>query len=1222
MKLSDHVDKIRVLTHKSFSNYFARLGITAKKVMEIEKLPEGLKAKREKVDLVIKSHMEETRSFAAAYEKTLDEYTFTLFNRVAAVKVMEAHRLFPEVITKRPENGNRSFSHRAWLENNRNMASEELEGVRQFIKFEFNRLGEEIPLYHKDYPYALLPYVIELNDIIDVFNAVEKDPGIDDAIWQSDDIMGWLYESYNNAKKLEHKASKKKTEYDKVFLQSQVYTPRWVVKFKVDNSLGKLYLEMYPDSRIKEQYKIANAPVKQTRSRKPLTEIRLVDLATGSGNYLFYAFDLFYDLYVDQIDNYGALYDEDEIPKLIIENNLYGIDIDNRAIQIAQLGLYIKAMRKKRDIHIEKFNVVSSDFILPVYEDVSHLFKKALVNRETTDLLKDIWGDLQMAHKFGSLVRIEEKVDQKINHIKNIAKTTSFSLDGMLKNWDNWKQTIIPEILKAVDESSVNNGDTFLRVNTKAALTYLSILTSKHDVAVCNPPYTDSSDFGPELKKFVDANYKQPFKFNSNLYACFIKRCCEIVNEKGKVALVHPPTFMYIKSFEDVRKYIVDKMHISLFVEWGYLGMFNPSARVDSAFFILEKEKKDFHSTFIKLNDLYEGKRYDALFEAYEDLLNNRPNKHNYTIDQSKLKIIDGWPFIYWISDGFREKFRENILGDNLKMCSGLGTGNNDRFMRFWWEVDKNNILLSKNDKKKWVYIAKGGPYQKWHGNLWLCIDWENNGKNIKEYPTSTIRNESFYFKEGMSFAKAGAKTASFRYIPENSIFDSSSPAVFPDKFPNLFYSIAFLNSNFASYLLECLNPTSGTQVGDLQRIPFVMPPRELEDTISTLASQNIEIKKHLNSYCIIETNFDNSLLTAFSEPALRDRILAYLNYENAQLTLVLFNEAIINQLIFEVYDLSPEDREQVETKMGKPVGELPVLAEARDAYLSATVIENEAVKKFIQNLSTTAFKEQHVQAVKANFVTLYQSNNDLEEICIRHQINPINVWYWFKESKVVPKQRMNDIAMEFLADLIREILMEDDDGIAPLVRSAGEEILIDRIEKKFIEKGFTSAQFASFDIVIGRELNDYLNNHFFKALSDHLNLFMYLPKTPFIWHITSGPNHGFDAYIIIYKWNRDRLYLLKSVHIEKRETALKNRQSDLQNDNSAKAQNEKDLISKQLKEIENLKTKIDELLADGYNPVLDDGVGKNIAPLQKKGINAYEVLNKGQLEKYLNADW
>lgn len=1216
MKLSDHVDKIRVLTHKSFSNYFARLGITAKKVMEIEKLPTDLNAKREKVDRVIKSHLEETGSFAAAYEKTLDEYTFTLFNRIAAVKVMEAHRLFPEVITKRPENGNRSFSHRAWLENNKDMVGEELEGIRQFIKFEFNRLGDEIPLYHKDYPYALLPYIIELNEIIDAFNSVEKDPDIDDAIWQSDDILGWLYESYNNAKKLEHKASKKKTEYDKVFLQSQVYTPRWVVKFKVDNSLGKLYLEMYQDSRIKEKYKIANAPIKQTRMRKPLTEIRLVDLATGSGNYLFYAFDLFYDLYMDQIDNYGADYDEDKIPKLIIENNLYGIDIDNRAIQIAQLGLYIKAMRKKRDIHIEKFNVVSSDFILPAYEDVSHLFKKALIDRETTDLLKVIWGDLQMAHRFGSLVRIEEKVDQKINHIKEIAKTTTHGLGGMLKKWKNWKQTFISEIFKAVDESSINNGDTFLRVNTKAAFTYLLILTSKHDVAVCNPPYTDSGDFGPELKKFIDANYKQPFKFNSNLYACFIKRCCELTDETGYVALIHPHTFMFIKSFEDVRKYIIEHTHVDLLVDYGLdrVNLFGPGILLDASWYVLSKKRKDEEGIYFNITANQQEKfKKSSLAQTFDDVVNNRKNERAHKLAQSKLKIIDGWPFIYWISDGFREKFKGNSLNKNSNIISGFKTGNNEGALRLWWELN-----LHETDDN-WVKYAKGGPFNKWFGNVWLLLNIKNDFLFVRKQNSFNIPNEEYLYKEGITYNGSGSKGVSFRLLESDTFYDMGSSAIFCD---NPISLISILNTKLIYYITDCLNPTVNKQPNDIERIPFVKPSKEFEEIISALASQNIEIKKHLNSYCIIETDFDKNPLTAFSEPALRDRLLAYLNHENAQLTLVLLNEAIINQLVFEVYDLSPEDREQVEIKMGNPVGELPVLAQARDVYLSATVIKNETVKEFIQNLTTTAFEEQWVQAVIDEFPALYQSNNDLEEFCIRNQVNPINAWYWFKENKIIPKQRMNNIAMEFLADLIREIIMEDDDGIAPLVRSAGEEILIDRIEKKFIEKGFTSAQFASYDIVLGRELNDYLNNHFFKALSDHLNLFMYLPKTPFIWHITSGPNHGFDAYIIIYKWNRDRLYLLKSVYIEKRETALKNRQSDLQNDNTAKALNEKDLISKQLKEIENLKTKIDELLAEGYNPVLDDGVGKNIAPLQNKGIIAYEVLNKGQLEKYLNADW
>ena len=267
-------------------------------------------------------------------------------------------------------------------------------------------------------------------------------------------------------------------------------------------------------------------------------------------------------------------------------------------------------------------------------------------------------------------------------------------------------------------------------------------------------------------------------------------------------------------------------------------------------------------------------------------------------------------------------------------------------------------------------------------------------------------------------------------------------------------------------------------------------------------------------------------------------------------------------------------------------------------------------------------FTAQKREGIEGEFPQLYQSNNDLEEFCIRHKINPINVWYWFKESNIIPKQRMNDLAMEFLADMIREILMEDEDGIIPLVPNAGEKMLLDRIEEKFIEKGFSMAQYSSFDNLLGKELNEYINKDFFKALSDHLNLFMYLPKTPFIWHLTSGPEEGFNCYLIIYKWNRDKLLSLRSVYIEHRERALVNRQSDLANDTSAKAQNEKDKIYKQLKEIESFKAKIDELLTEGYNPVLDDGVGKNIAPLQKNGMLAYDVLNAGQLKKYLNADW
>jgi hypothetical protein len=1229
MKLAEHVDKIRDLIHKSFFNYFARLGITAKKQKDIEEISEEQIPKRKKLDRIIKNHSGETGSFVASYEKALDEYTFTLFNRIAAIKVMEAHMMFPEVITKRPEQGNRSFAHRAWLERNRDMAGEELEGIREFIKFEFNKLGEKIPLYHKDYHYALLPYVIELNEIIDSFNEVEKDSDIDDNIWQSDDILGWLYESYNNVKKKEHKASDKKTEYDKVSLQSQVYTPRWAVKFLVDNSLGKLYLEMYPDSEIKEKYKIANAPATRVRDEKPLNEVKIIDPATGSGNFLYYAFDLFYDLYSDQIDNYGADYDEDNIPKTIIENNLYGIDLDDRAVQIAQLGLYIKAMLKNREVYIEKFNVVSSDIFLPDYAEVDDIFEQELLDQETKDLIKETWADLQLAYKFGSLVKIEEKVNRKINEIKEIAKSTSFGLDSLLKKWENWKETVIPQLFKAVDETTVKTGDPFLGIKTKDALTFLTILNTKYDVAVANPPYTDSADFGPELKRFIENNFKKPYKFHTNLYASFIKRCFELTCDTGFVAMIHPHTFMFIKTFEDVRKFLVNKTHIDLMVDYGLdrVNLFGPGILLDATFYVLSKSVSEIPGVYFNLTtNLQEKYKKEKFHEGLDDYLNGEKNDRVYNLEQSKLEIIESWPFIYWISDEFREKFKSSSLEKVAKVVSGIKTGNNNGALRFWWEVNNNDIYNNEKEEVRWVFYAKGGPFCKWFGNNWLCINWKDDGQFIRQQTNYNLIPNGYSFKRGITYSGSGSKGINFRFLDNHLLFDMGSSAVFPTQ--EIFFCLGVLNSKLAYYITDCLNPTVNKQTNDVKRIPLPPATENQVQFIKLFSERNVTIKKNLQKFSIIEHNYSQSPLQLIksNKSDLKSTLKLFFNYENYLHTHILINEAIINEKVFEVYELTLEDKAMVLAKEGESVGIYHINSEAKQAYLIEELATKEFpldnIREFIKNLPEKKFTSEEKKMVTEGFPALYQKNNDFEEFCIRNKINPINVWYWFKESNVVPKQRMNDIAMEFLADLIRKILMEDEDGIAPLVRSSGEEILINRIEKKFIEKGFSSAQFSQFDKVLGRELDDYLSDYFFKAFSDHLNLFMYLPKTPFIWHITSGPNHGFDAYIIIYKWNRDRLFSLKSVYIEKRETALRNRRSDLQSDDSAKAQNEKDLIFKQLNEIENLKTKIDELLAEGYDPVLDDGVGKNIAPLQKKGIISYDVLNKGQLKKYLNADW
>jgi hypothetical protein len=316
----------------------------------------------------------------------------------------------------------------------------------------------------------------------------------------------------------------------------------------------------------------------------------MIDPSTGSGNYLLYGFDMYYDLYIDQIENYGADYNEADVPKLIIENNLHGVDLDDRAIQLAQLGLYIKAKRKKRTAKIEHFNIVSSDFFLPAYNDVKDIFEDGNVGERERRIIEDLWEDLQNAHKFGSLIRLEEKLNLKWFGTKDKNDPNQVTLFGQqnLEDYANFRNAFFTNLQKAVAQNTAKQGQTFLNTKTQDAITFLQLLTQKYDVAVANPPYTDGADFGPELKKFVEANYKQPYKFNSNLYAVFIKRCFELTTENGKIALIHPLTFMYIKTFEDVRKFILEKTHISVFVDYGLSNLFG-AVMVDPAFYVLEK---------------------------------------------------------------------------------------------------------------------------------------------------------------------------------------------------------------------------------------------------------------------------------------------------------------------------------------------------------------------------------------------------------------------------------------------------------------------------------------------------------------------------------------------------------------------------------------------------------------------------------------------------------
>lgn len=1234
MKLIDHVLHIRGLIQQAIDNRFSRLGLEAAEEKELpENASTSSREKKNRLEAIIATHKQALgNDYAKARKETINECTFTLFNRLAALKVMEDRELFPEVIRCRVEHGNLSYAHKQWLEEHTEERNAERMGLKHFLQDKFQELSDsyKIPLYSPDYAYAMLPTADELFEIITAFNKIEQDADCGAAIWKGDDILGWMYENFNTVEKLAFKESGADTEYDKVSLQSQVYTPQWVVKFLVDNTLGKMYLEMYPDSNFiydengKVKYLIANAPTSQMRHPKRLEEIKLIDPACGSGNFLIYAFSLFYDLYLNQIDQYEADYSRRDIPKLIVENNLYGVDLDERAVQLTQIALFIKAMQLKgrRGTMPAYTHVVSTHFELPEYDKVEAAFMWGSDwNEAQQKTIRSIWEDLRAAYKFGSLIRVEEQLDALLP-----VDSSDMFANQWKANMFDFKHQIITTLRNQVHQWTGEGSNEYSLAKVNDAITFLDILSTKFEVAVANPPYTKSADFGVELKEFVETNYSKPLKFNINLYACFIKRCCELAGDDGKIGMIHPHTFMFIKTFEDVRKYLIGQTHINVMVDYGLdrVNLFGPGILLDATFYTLDKSlsNKDVGVYFNITTNLQEKFKKDVLSQAYTDFCNGRQNDRVYQLTQSKLKDIKSYPFIYWISDEFRGKMKSKDLDKTVDIRAGIQTSNNNRFLRFWWEVDKSNIYDGINNAK-WVVYSKGGPFNKWYGNLWLVIDWEEKGNKLRKYLLSRgqdLHAQDYYFLQGITYSASGSKGMSFRYMPKDCLFDIGGSSIFCVKeFKNSLYLIGLLNSKLSVYLTNCFNPTVNKQPNDIKRIPFTIPNSNIERKISSLSEQCISIMKKILNYSIIYKDYSASPIGNNNLPQIE--LSDYYYKENSLDTLILLNESVISNLIFRVYSLSVHDRQMVLDKEGLPVGDYSVSSKAKEAYkewLSANT-EFPASPEVWEHIDSLEINEDqpHID----DFESLYQNNNGWEEFCIKHKMNPIEVWYQFKNAGILPPQRTQVLAFELITDVIRSVLAKDDDGVIPLTERMGEEQLAGRIEQELVERGYNSAQISQIIQLLGTPLDKYLQDKFFKQLSDHLNLFMYLPKTPFIWHLTSGPHHAIELYISIYKWSRDTVFRIKSVYIANRETALNDRLSGI-DVSTANGQLEAAELKEQLRELKAFAEKIDELLASGYDPKLDDGVGKNIAPLQKAGLLSYEVLNAGQLKKYLNADW
>lgn len=1212
MNLIDHVLKIRLLIHRAFDGKLERLGIEQTQYADRMELSSNDEQTRARLIDINNTHLHEKGGdFVAAREHTLKQCVFTLFNRLAAIKLMERKELFPEVIRQRTENGGLSAAHQAWLELHPEGRGMERDGLASFISDKFIELSEFIPLYREDYPYSLMPTADELNEVIRAMNDIDEDSDCNEA-WQGDDILGWLYENFNTAEKEEFRASGAKTEYDKVSLQSQVYTPNWVVKFLVDNTLGKAYLEMYPDSRIDQpdmngdrKYMIANRPEKRVREPKDLKQLRLLDPACGSGNFLLYAFSMFYDLYMDQVENYGADYKPREIPAIIVENNLYGVDLDERAVQLTQIALLIKAWETggRRAPKPKHTGVVCSNFVLPSYDEVRIHFGYDVGYQKYDEIARKIWTDLAEAHKFGSLVRVEEQLNAITPDEDNHSLFSADSINSLFDERNKMKTQLRNLVLNYGNLN--NNPYTLLKINE--AMTFLDVISFSYDVVVANPPYTPSDKYGEELKAFIDENYASPVKARENLYSCFMLRLIELLDDDGYLAMICPQTFMFLDSFKTVREHILDSLAFNVFVQFGFGGIFRES--VDPVFFSAKKSRINESTVAFKYDNIFNNTKIKLFFNDLKALINTGTiNKNVYISNFKVFKDLKSHPFLFWLSSEFREIFKLDLIDDFADVKQGIATGNNFKFCRFWWEVSGSS--------QKYYPYAKGGKFNRWSGNLWLYVNWEPKSvEGIRR--GGKLQNQLYYFREGITYSASGRGGYAFRYLPSQCLFDVGGSCIFlSDTKISIYYLLSLLNSKLCFYIADCLNPTANIQVGDLKRMPIAFPPNELKFEIEKAAKECVKITDYQRSFSIIENNFSASPILC--EKDILDGIKDFYNSDNFNSAKVLLYESIINSLVFSIYNLSLEDKNFVLAKEGDLLGEYPLSSDAKFNFLESISQDNEkALFTYVESL----IPETKIPKIE-NYERLYQANFSFEDFCFENKINPIEAWWQFKNANVLPSQRTQVLAFELLTDVIRALLAKDDDGVIPLTTNAGETNLAPRIEAEMIERGYSPAQIAQvFALLGGGGLERYLSERFFQQLSDHLNLFMYMPKTPFIWHITSGQHHAIELYVSIYTWSRDTLMRIKSVYAANREAALNDRlQVLMQGDATARAQAAE--VRAQLQELRVFCDKIDQLLASGYDPKLDDGVGKNIAPLQKAGLISYEVLNQSQLNKFLNADW
>lgn len=718
-----------------------------------------------------------------------------------------------------------------------------------------------------DYTELLLPQnILAEGGFVSMLNQTEF---ITDEDFHSPELIGWLYQFYISDRKAEAMAKKGQYDTDDIAPATQIFTPNWIVKYMVENTVGRIYIDNNPYCEAKDEWKyLVDTPSDdETLQIDDLAELTVADHACGSGHILNECFDLLYALYVEE----G--YSRSQAISSILRKNIIGIDLDTRAKQLATFALLMKACQKDNSFLDGKLMPRVYDIPRPIAEAIGA--DAATCN--AAEYLKETLPHYLLG---GNADMVQELTDAIL--LMNHANTL-----GSIMKFDISEQTRNAVMVRTQEyEEQLANGE-MVPSSILLLMPYMRIilaLTQKYAVLCMNPPYMGSGRFDDVLSKYVKDNYADA---KADLFSVFMQMGMERLAPNGKMAQINMQNWMFLSSFEKLRKQFLTHYNIDNMLHLGPRTFDELSGEVvQNTAFVLSKHKPvEQGGVYYRLVEGKNSADKEQLFLSH--IHGNEDGNRIYypNVEQKNFEKIPGSLIGYWASEKLCRTFQYATVNDKASVVIGIKTGDNNKFLRLWFEVEQRKEGILKTDLESindngenWFPNLKGGEYRKWYGNLEYVIDWERHGKNMLEHINSNgisdarIRpsNFAFYLNNGITWSRIGSGKISLRYIPKGCFFDCNSPSIFSANY-SIESIMAILNSKVSISLLEILAPTLTFQIADIKKIP--LPEEKVNKPI---IQQNIAISK--SDWDAHETSWDfqrNELLSID-----KDTYMENINYD------------------------------------------------------------------------------------------------------------------------------------------------------------------------------------------------------------------------------------------------------------------------------------------------------------------------------------------------------